>query len=133
MIKVGADGRTFKVDTSEGEVSVSADRVRKCPFPQDLPEGMKLVDPSIVGCPEADSVEANGDEEETLDDMTEYVIERIVSHRRGTDGVMYLRVRWFGYDKNSDTWEPVLQIPKELVRRYLKRKKLDRVFQEILP
>ena len=133
VIKVGADGRKFKVDTSEGEVSVSADRVRKCPFPQDLPEGMKLVDPSIVGCPEADSVEANGDEEETLDDMTEYVIERIVSHRRGADGVMYLRVRWFGYDKNSDTWEPVLQIPKELVRRYLKRKKLDHMFQEILP
>jgi phosphoketolase len=31
--KVGTDRRTFKVQTPEGEVTVSADRIRKCPAP----------------------------------------------------------------------------------------------------
>jgi hypothetical protein len=38
--KVGFDRRTFKVQTPEGEVTVSADRLRKCPAPQDLPASM---------------------------------------------------------------------------------------------
>jgi hypothetical protein len=40
--KVGTDRRTFKVQTPEGEVTVSADRIRKCPAPQDLPASMEF-------------------------------------------------------------------------------------------
>jgi Chromo (CHRromatin Organisation MOdifier) domain len=65
-------------------------------------------------------------EEEDLGNLTEHVIHRIVSHRRDSEGIMQLRIRWFGFDKNEDTWEPLLHIPAELVRRYIKRKRLDR-------
>jgi hypothetical protein len=42
VTNVGTDGRTYMVSTPDGEVTVSADRVRKCSFPTDLPEGMKF-------------------------------------------------------------------------------------------
>jgi hypothetical protein len=121
VTRVGSDRRTFKVHTSEGEVTVSADRVRKCPWPQDLPEGMQFAN----GPPTVEAESLTG-EEDDLGDLTEHVIDRIVSHRRDSEGIMQLRIRWFGFDKNEDTWEPLLHIPAELVRRYIKRKRLDR-------
>jgi hypothetical protein len=77
VTKVGTDRRTFKIQTSEREVTVSADRVRKCPWPQDLPKGMHFANkPATV---ESDALERD---EENLDELTEYVIDHIESHRR---------------------------------------------------
>jgi hypothetical protein len=64
-------------------------------------------------------------DEENLDELKEYVIDHIVSHRRDSDGVMLLRIRWFGFDKSEDTWERALHIPVELTRRYVRKRKLD--------
>jgi hypothetical protein len=40
--KVGTYRRTFKIQTRKGEVTVSADRKRKFPAPQNLPAGIKF-------------------------------------------------------------------------------------------
>ena len=65
------------------------------------------------------------DEEDDLSAWEEYVIDHLVSHRRDDAGTMHVRVRWFGYDQSADTWEPILHIPRELLRRYVKRRKLS--------
>jgi hypothetical protein len=119
VTKVGTDRRTFKVKTSDGEVTVSADRVRKCPFPADLPDGMRFA----TSVPE-DGASHSGEEEEDLSEMEEYVIDHLVSHRRDEQGTIQIRVRWFGYDYSSDTWDPVLHLPREMLQRYVKRRKL---------
>jgi hypothetical protein len=63
--------------------------------------------------------------EEGLEEMDEFVVERIISHRKDEYGIMYLKISWFVYGPESDSWEPVLHIPQEMDRRYAKRKKLD--------
>jgi hypothetical protein len=118
VTKVGIDRRTYNVNTPDGEVTVSADRVRKCPFPEDLPEGMQFA--SNVNEEKA----AESRDEDDLSDLEEYVIDHLVSHRRDEKGAMNIRVRWFGHDSSSDTWEPLLHIPPEMLRRYVKRKNL---------
>jgi transposase InsO family protein len=118
VTKVGIDRRTYNVNTPDGEVTVSADRVRKCPFPEDLPEGMQFA--SNVNEEKA----SESREEDDLSDLEEYVIDHLVSHRRDEKGAMNIRVRWFGHDSSSDTWEPLLHIPPEMLRRYVKRKNL---------
>ena len=62
---------------------------------------------------------------EDVSDMSEFVVDHIVSHQRDADGKMYLRIRWFGNERVSDTWEPLLHIPAELIQRFLKRKKFN--------
>jgi hypothetical protein len=77
----------------DGEVTVSADRVLKCPFPTDLPEGMKFA----TYIHEEDEAR-NRDEEDDMSDLEEYVIDHLVSHRREEEGKMQIRVRCFGHD-----------------------------------
>ena len=69
--------------------------------------------------------ESPTEDEEDLEDLTEHVIDHIVSHRRDSKSIMQLRIRWFGFDKSEDTWEPIFHIPAELIRRYVKWKRLD--------
>jgi hypothetical protein len=57
--------------------------------------------------------------------MYEYMVERIVSHRKDGFGIRYLRVRWFGHGPEADTIEPLLHVPHELPRRYAKTKKVN--------
>ena len=64
-------------------------------------------------------------EGEDVDDLTEFVIDRVIAHRVGADGQRWLRIRWFGYDSSQDSWEPVVNIPPELVRRYVRRRRLN--------
>ena len=120
VTRVGPDRKTFKVSTPDGEVTVSADRVRKCPFPADLPHDMLFA----TSTPEEEAPQVR-DEEDDLSAWEEYVIDHLVSHRRDDAGTMHVRVRWFGYDPSADTWEPILHIPRELLRRYVKRRKLS--------
>jgi hypothetical protein len=118
VINIGIDRRTYNVNTPDGEVTISVDRVRKCPFPAYLPEGMMFA--SNVNEENA----AQSRDEDDLSDLEEYVIDHLVSQRREEKGAMNIRVRWFGHDSSSDTWEPLLHIPPEIIRRYVERKKL---------
>jgi hypothetical protein len=77
VTKVGTDPRTFKVRTSDGEVTVSADQIRKCSFPANLPDGLRFV--TLVPEEEASHSE---NEEEYLCEMDEHVIYHLLSHRR---------------------------------------------------
>jgi Chromo (CHRromatin Organisation MOdifier) domain len=55
----------------------------------------------------------------------EYVIDRLVSHAVNDNGNGYMmRVRWAGYDRNADTWEPVDALPASMLRAYERRKKM---------
>lgn len=60
----------------------------------------------------------SNNEEETI--QNEFVIERIVRHKKNDDGTKYF-VRWYGYSPSDDTWEPPHQIPQHFVRRYWER------------
>jgi hypothetical protein len=53
------------------------------------------------------------------------VIDRLISHARDEeDSCWLLRVRWAAYGPDDDTWEPALELPEGLVRKYERRKKL---------
>jgi hypothetical protein len=55
-----------------------------------------------------------------------YVIDRLLSHARADDDSCWLlRVRWAAYGPDDDTWEPATELPKDLVLRYERRKKLS--------
>jgi hypothetical protein len=90
VTRVGKDRQTFKVQTSEGEVTVSADRIRKRPNPSDLPEGMKFAEP-VQG---SDDIRHDVlfEDPAHLDDLAEFFVDKIVSHRRDADGKMRLRI-----------------------------------------
>jgi hypothetical protein len=118
VTKVGKDRRTFRVRTAAGDITVAADRVRKCPSPKDLPESMELAKQP------GDQGQHDKNAEESIDDLDEYVVDHIVAHRRDRDGFMRVKVRWFGYGSAGDTWEPLLHLPPEMLRRYVKRKRL---------
>jgi chromodomain protein Y len=51
----------------------------------------------------------------------EYVFERIVGIRKEKDGSFRYRVRWYGYSRNDDTWEPSHHLPEDIVQRYHRR------------
>jgi hypothetical protein len=48
----------------------------------------------------------------------EYVIDRVVD--ADAQGRFY-RIRWLGYEKNEDTWEPEENIPGQFIRRYWRK------------
>jgi hypothetical protein len=56
--------------------------------------------------------------EEGLEEMDEFVVERIVSHRKDEYVIMYLKIRCFGNGPEADTWEPLLHVPQAMTRRY---------------
>jgi Chromo (CHRromatin Organisation MOdifier) domain len=111
-------------------VRVSSDRVTLAPVPRssleethtedvtessDLPDTPVPADPSGEGRPEEPEVmPTNGDE-------PEYVMEKIVGARKLLDGSLRYRVRWYGYSREDDTWEPASHLPKSVLRKYHRR------------
>jgi hypothetical protein len=53
------------------------------------------------------------------------VIDRLVSHAQADDGSWLIRVRWAGFDSSEDTRDPVDGLPKEMVDRYCRRRKIN--------
>jgi hypothetical protein len=52
------------------------------------------------------------------------VIERSLSHGVDDDGNIVMRVRWFDFGSDADTWQPITHLSKLLVERYAKRNKI---------
>jgi hypothetical protein len=61
----------------------------------------------------------------------ELVIERLLSHGDEDDGNVVMRVPWFGFGSDNDTWVPVTHLSKLLVERYTKRNKM--AIEELWP
>ena len=60
----------------------------------------------------------------TDEDPKTYVVEALTGHRPGTDGMPLFRVRWYGYAREDDTWEPANYIDYNTVVRYCNRTRL---------
>ena len=60
----------------------------------------------------------------TDEDPKTYVVEALTGHRTGTDGMPLFRVRWYGYAREDDTWEPANYIDYNTVVRYCNRTRL---------
>jgi Integrase core domain/Chromo (CHRromatin Organisation MOdifier) domain len=113
---VQLDGVTVVIRTSDGDQRVHLDRVIRCPM--DLPPGVEFA-PDHPPRPSRQTIVAN-----ELADI-EYVIDRLVGHCFNENGDGFLiQVRWAGYDKGSDTWEPAEALPSSMLRAYERKKKL---------
>jgi hypothetical protein len=114
---VGVSGSNVDIRTREGTQRVHLDRVVRCP--SDLPSGVAWV-PHRIDPPKTKRVPRAREEDDT------YVIDRFISHARDEeDSCWLLRVRWAAYGPDDDTWEPALELPEELVRKYERRKSLS--------
>ena len=51
----------------------------------------------------------------------EYVVEKIVRTKRQSNGSHLYRIRWYGYGREEDTWEPREHLPEAMIRRYHRR------------
>ena len=72
-------------------------------------------------------------EKEMEDDTEEFVIDSIVAHkvnksrrhRFAKHGENLYQVRWYGFNANDDTWEPVKHLPRSKVLTYFRQKGLE--------
>jgi transposase InsO family protein len=115
---VGIDGTHVVVRTRDGPQKHHLDRVIKAPM-SDLPPGVEII-------PHTPTASIRGTQKQKASDLSsnEYVINRLISHAQAEDGSWLIRVRWAGFESSEDTWEPIGNLPIELVQRYEKRKKV---------
>jgi Chromo (CHRromatin Organisation MOdifier) domain len=114
---VQIDGVTVVIRTRDGDKRVHLDRVIRCHM--DLPPGVEFAEDHP---PRRTRRQAEIDE---LADI-EYVIDRLLKHAVNEDGDGYLlRVRWAGYDRGSDTWEPAEALPAVLLLKDERKHKLS--------
>jgi hypothetical protein len=115
---VETDGRTFVLQHGEEQTRVSLDRVTPAPAPlgeMQVPRRDPTENERAPGGERA-PVDAGDPEEEA-----EYVFEKILGVRQMADGTLRYRVRWYGYGRDSDTWEPANHLPESDIRRYHRR------------
>ncbi|KAL9094970.1 MAG: hypothetical protein Q9165_002920 [Trypethelium subeluteriae] len=68
-----------------------------------IPYRSKAEEPAVEDESENEEPEEEGEEE----GEDEYVVEKILSHQFGDNGIPYFEVKWQGYEKKTDrTWEP---------------------------
>jgi Chromo (CHRromatin Organisation MOdifier) domain len=118
-VVIGIDGPHVTVRTREGPQKHHLDRVIRAPI-SDLPPGLELIPHSTASYirpprqTAAENLSSN-----------EYVIDRLISHAQDDDGAWLVRVRWAGFDSSEDTWEPVVNLPQQLIRKYEKKKNVN--------
>jgi hypothetical protein len=112
---VEIDGPNVVIRTCEGPERLHLDRVMRCPT--DLPS-------SVEWRPQKEPAKKERRPEKDADD--EYVIDYLVAHAQAEDEQTWLiRVRWAGFARSEDTWEPVDALPGKLVEKYERRRKLQ--------
>ena len=55
-------------------------------------------------------------------------MEKTIGAKKIQGGGLRYRVRWYGYSREEDTWEPAENLPEEAVTRYHQRTGLPRGF-----
>lgn len=102
------DGRRLTIESDDGIRTINGNHATRAPEP---PEG----DPAWARALKAWQVPALPS---TSNKPMEAVFDKFVGHGYDESGRLMLRVRWFGYGSDSDTWEYVEDLPTEKVRRY---------------
>ena len=110
LVVLDADDFTYVIDVNGGERRVNSDHVTPAPRPS-IPEEMP--NPQLEGLDKPESTPPVPDE---------HVIDRLLSLRR-SNGVYSAKVRWFDYGPKDDSWEPLENLPWNLVIRFLRRRK----------
>ena len=52
------------------------------------------------------------------------MVDNIVDHGVDGEGIMRVKVRWYGFTEKEDTWEPVTNLPRHFLRLYARRQKI---------
>jgi len=110
FVLLDADDSTYVVDVSGEEQRVNSDHVTPAPRPSTPDE---IPHPLLDGLNKTESTPPLPDE---------YVIDRLSKLRR-SNGIYSAKVRWFDYGPKNDSWEPLENLPRNLVIRFLRRKK----------
>jgi hypothetical protein len=142
---VQTDGRTFLLPIGDDHVRVSSDRITATPTPEgelsasvyrrrtdesaasgNIPEERTPtgdVDGSARDNGGAQTGELPTEDTHSGNEQTteECVFERIVGTKKADDRTMLYRVRWFGYTRDDDIWEPHKHLPISALRRYHRR------------
>jgi Chromo (CHRromatin Organisation MOdifier) domain len=119
------DDHTLLLRVDRDLIRVSSDRITPAPFP--LPEieaHLSLGNrPDVLPSEDEVSLQPVDPEIEASHDPEgeEYVVERLVGLRREADGSESYKVRWFGYSRDEDTWQPPANLPPSKVKRYRRR------------
>ena len=100
------DERTSVIDRNGVTERINADRLTYAPPPENTP-----------------TKEDNATTTERLEKNTDGLVDRLVTHRRTTDGTLEFLVRWYGCDEK--TWEPRRNIPDEPFSRYFDKRKTN--------
>ena len=106
------DEHTLLLRMGDKFIRVSSDRVT--PAPEQVgphAEGKEAVSPNST---ESSSTVPPNEE-------PEYVVEKIVGTKRQSNGSHLYRIRWYGYGREEDTWEPREHLPEAMIRRYHRR------------
>jgi len=109
-VVIDADDSTHVVDVSGEEVRVSSDHVTPAPLPTTTDSTPR---PLLDGLDKPKASPGATDE---------FVIDRLLGIR-SFRGTYIAKVRWFDYGPKDDTWEPLDNLPRNLVIRYLRQKK----------
>ena len=101
------DERTYAIDRNYATERINAYRV--------------TYGPPHVNAPTKDENAATTEHLKKNTDGSTYAFDKLVTHRRKSDGTLEFLVCRYGYEKR--TWEPRRNIPEELVSRYFDKRK----------
>ena len=110
VVDAHADASTFVIDIDGEEKRVSSDQVTQAPRPTTTDT---VPHPLLNGLDQREAPPATADE---------YVVEKPLGLRQTSDSYS-AKVRWFDYGSKDDTWEPLENLPRNLVVRFLWQKK----------
>jgi len=110
VIDGDADASTFVIDIDGEEKRVSSDQVTQAPRPTTT---------DTVPHPLLDCLDQRKSPLATAD---EYVIDKLLGLCQTGDSYS-AKVRWFDFGSKDDTWEPLENLPRNLMLRFLRQKK----------
>ena len=110
VVDADADASTFVIDIDGEEKRVRSDHVTPAPRPTTT---------DTVPHPLPDRLGQRKPPTATAD---EYMIDKLLGLRQTGDSCS-AKVRWFYYGSKDDTWEPLENLPRNLVVRFLRQKK----------
>jgi len=110
FVVLDADDSTFVIDVNGEERRVNTDHATPTPRPSTPDE---TPHPLLDGHDKPESTPPVPDE---------CVIDRLLSLRRN-NGIYSAKVRWFDYGPKDDSWENLENLPRNLVIRFLRRRK----------